>query len=47
MLQVLVDISPKFCCRKRHRAMQKLFMKREEKRVLEKIDKCPPKKKKC
>jgi hypothetical protein len=41
MLQVLVDISLKFCCGKKHRAMQKLFMKREEKKSIGKIDKCP------
>jgi hypothetical protein len=41
MLQILVDISPKFCCRKMHVAMQKLFMKREEKKSIEKMDKCP------
>jgi hypothetical protein len=34
MLQVLVDISSKFCCRKRHRDMQKLVMKREEKKSI-------------
>jgi hypothetical protein len=31
MLQVFVDISLKFYCKKRQRAMQKLFMKREKK----------------
>jgi hypothetical protein len=42
MLYVLVDISQNFCCRKRHGAMQKLFMKREEKKSIgKKMDKCP------
>ena len=31
MLQVLVAISQKFCCRKEARAMQKLFIKKEKK----------------
>jgi hypothetical protein len=38
MLQVLVTISQKFCYRKEHVAMLKLFIKKE---VLKKIDKCP------
>jgi len=38
MLQVLVAISQKFCCRKEARAMQKLFTK-EEKRKREELRK--------
>jgi hypothetical protein len=38
MLQILVDISQSFVAKKRHGAMQKLFIK---KRVEEKIGKCP------
>ena len=44
MLQVLVAISQKFCCRKEAWAMQKLFIKRQKKkkkRVEKKIYKCP------
>ena len=43
MLQILVAISQKFCCRKEALAMQKLFIKKKEmkKRVEKKIDKCP------
>ena len=36
MLQVLVAISKKFCCRKEAWAMQNLFMKKEEKKRIEK-----------
>ena len=32
MLQVLVAISQKFCCRNKAWAMQKLFRKKEEKK---------------
>jgi hypothetical protein len=42
MLKVLVIISPKFCCRKMHVAMQKLFMNKGKKeKSIEKMDKCP------
>ena len=41
MLQVLVAISQSFVLKKRHGAMQKLFIKKEEKRRDEKMDKCP------
>ena len=40
MLQVLVAISQKFCCRKEAWALQKLFMKKRKK-GWEKMDKCP------
>ena len=40
MLQVLVAISQKFCCREEACAMQELFIKKEENKVLKKMDKC-------
>ena len=41
MLQIPVTISQKFCCREEAWAMQKLFIKKEEKESTEKMDKCP------
>ena len=41
MLQVLVAISQSFVVEKRHGAMQKLFIKKEEKKEMKKMDKCP------
>ena len=40
MLQVLVDISQKFCCRKEAWGYAKVIHKKEEEKV-KKIDKCP------
>ena len=34
MLQILVAISQKFCCRKEAWAMQKLFIKKEKKKII-------------
>jgi hypothetical protein len=40
MLQVLIVISQKLYCREEAWAMQKLLMKKEEKKRIEKIYKC-------
>ena len=40
MLQVFVAISQKFCYREEAWAMQELLKKEEEKKELEKMDKC-------
>ena len=41
MLQVLITISQSFVAEKRHGAMQKLFIKKGEEKIVEKMDKCP------
>jgi hypothetical protein len=41
MLQVLVVISQSFVAEKRHVAIQKLLIKKEKRKELKKIEKCP------
>jgi hypothetical protein len=41
MLQVLVVISQKFCCREEACDYAKVIHKKKKRKVLEKIDKCP------
>jgi hypothetical protein len=41
MLQVLVVISQKFCCREEECGYAKVIHKKEKKKRIEKMDKCP------